>query len=448
MLKRENIKQAIDAISERAPEIGYSLNEMLGSGQIDVPLEGDDLYFLFDKEKVLINKFLYFNEGTVPIEQGLLIKYGEMIKKQELQNIEHPPNYMQAAKEIQKAGLKLMVTHEIDYALTRLRDRPGRLETKNSLTDYGNTEMESVDTETGLIPFLKKIKKNDLTFKIDLEAKDSSVLYQGVVGDTKPAYFMGFPFCMDSLMQVADMNLEFFHVRFLLNCLSRGTGKNLFVCLMDGKIFGLVYLMLKERTLYKGLEIRYIATLGGKISDPAESIFHMPRGVGAFLVAGVWMLWKTRLGNVNEISLDSEIGARRFYEAVGFKSRGLSGYVLKDPKGYLLRAILIMANNYRELRKSVVEEIGTVIEKQAKLLRRKAKNEKEQVVRSAVIASIKECLKSEAHPEFVRVAIGILSKYKKKIPESEGLIRFASEHGALNAKAPRPANRRSSDRPC
>lgn len=92
MLKRENIKQAIDAISERDPEIGYSLNEMLGTGQIDVPLQGDDLHFLFDRQKVPINKFLYFNEGTAPIEQGLLIKYGEMTKKQELQDKDHPPN--------------------------------------------------------------------------------------------------------------------------------------------------------------------------------------------------------------------------------------------------------------------------------------------------------------------------------------------------------------------
>lgn len=38
MIKRENIKQAIDAISARDAEIGYSLDEMLGMGQIDVPL--------------------------------------------------------------------------------------------------------------------------------------------------------------------------------------------------------------------------------------------------------------------------------------------------------------------------------------------------------------------------------------------------------------------------
>jgi hypothetical protein len=87
MIKRENIKQAIDAISKREPEIGYSLDEMLGTGKIDIPSQadvsprGEDLYFFFDKEKVSINKFLYFNEGSVPIEQGLLIKYGEMIKR-------------------------------------------------------------------------------------------------------------------------------------------------------------------------------------------------------------------------------------------------------------------------------------------------------------------------------------------------------------------------------
>ena len=154
------------------------------------------------------------------------------------------------------------------------------------------------------------------------------------------------------------------------------------------------------------------------------------------MVAGVWMLWKTGPGNINELSLDSEIGARRFYEAVGFEPRGLSGYVLKTPKGYLLKAILIMANNCKELRKSVIEEIGTVIGRQTKLLRKRAKNEKELAARSVVIASIKECLKSGAHPEFVRAAISMLSKYKKKIPESEELILFASEQGSGNAKVP------------
>ena len=290
--------------------------------------------------------------------------------------------------------------------------------------------MESALSDARLISVLEKIKKTSQALEIDPEEKGRSVSYRGMVDDDTPAHFMCFPFCMDSLIQVADMNLEFFHVRFLLNCLTKGMEKNLFVCLMGGKILGLVYLTLRKRPFYKGLEIKYIATLRGKTGNQTESAFQAPRGVGAFLVAGVWMLWKTQFGNINEISLDSEIGARRFYERVGFESRGLSGYVLKAPKGYLLKAILIMANNCQDLRKRVIDEIGTVLEKQTKFLRKKAKNEKEQTARRVVVSAVKECLKPDANPVLARKAMSILSKYKKKIPESEELIRFAAEHGA------------------
>ncbi len=426
MIKRENIKQAIDAISQRDPEIGYSLNEMLGTGKIDIPSQldvsdqGDDFHFLFDKEKVSINKFVYFNEGTVPIEQGLLIKYGEMTKKQELLNRADSVDYKQVAIEIRKAGLKLMVTHEIDYVLARLKKSQGMPE-----TDQRNE---------GLIFLLEKVKQDTQALETYRNENDPVVLFKGIVNDYTSAHFMHFPFCMDSLMQVAEMNLEFFHVRFLLNCLIRGQEKSLFVCLGDREILGLVYLVLKERMFFKCLEIKFIATLRGKTGSISEPTYQAPRGVGAFLVAGVWMLWKTRLSNVNEISLDSEIGARQFYEAVGFQSRGLSGYVLKAPKGNLVKAILIMANNCENLGKGVIEEISAIIKKQIKFLRKKAKNEKEKSARKAVIAMVKECLKPTAHAEFAEAVFGELNKYGKKIPESGELIQFASEYGSDKTK--------------
>ena len=37
MIKRENLKQAIEEISKRDPAIGYSLDAMLGAGAIGVP---------------------------------------------------------------------------------------------------------------------------------------------------------------------------------------------------------------------------------------------------------------------------------------------------------------------------------------------------------------------------------------------------------------------------
>ena len=86
MIKREHIKQAIDTIARRVPEIGYSLDEMLDMGMIDIAAnpdvtpEEDALFFMFENERVYVNKFIYFNEGTVPLEQRLLIKYDNLFE--------------------------------------------------------------------------------------------------------------------------------------------------------------------------------------------------------------------------------------------------------------------------------------------------------------------------------------------------------------------------------
>ena len=37
MIKRETLKQAIDAISARDPEIGFTLSDWLSMGRIDAP---------------------------------------------------------------------------------------------------------------------------------------------------------------------------------------------------------------------------------------------------------------------------------------------------------------------------------------------------------------------------------------------------------------------------
>ena len=127
MIKREHIKQAIDAISSQNPEIGYSLDEMLGMGLIDVPAgtedaaSGEELFFLFEGEKVAVNRVLFFEQGTVPIEQGLLVKYGELVKRAELQERLETIRYQEAGQEIHTAGLKSAVTYEIDRAIARLK---------------------------------------------------------------------------------------------------------------------------------------------------------------------------------------------------------------------------------------------------------------------------------------------------------------------------------------
>jgi len=432
MIKREHIKQAIDAIARRSPDIGYSLDQMLGMGVIDTAadsdqaVEGDNLHFVFDDEKVLVNRVLFFNEGIVPIEQGLVIKYGELVRKQELQDKTDSFKYRDASADIHRAGLKLVVTYEIDYAIRRLRRE---LEDKQSPPSEGRQKQIH-----HLIASLEAMKKDERPIEIREEDGDPPFFFKGVVDVNTSAYFMKFPISMDTLMQVADINVEFFHVRFVLNCLIRGLENNLMACLAGENLVGLLYLTLREQFFKKDLEIKYLATLRGKTWNPKGLSPKPLKGVGTFLVAGVWMLWKNEMPGLRELVLDAEVGARRFYEAVGFESRGLSGYVLKMPKGYLLRSILTMTHHCRNLRPELVRELVKLIVKEVKGLRKKAKDEEALARRRASISAIQECLKLETRPELSKAASIALLKYQKKIPESlEILTEYSSKESVGHA---------------
>jgi hypothetical protein len=437
MIKREHIKQAIDAIAARSPEIGYSLDQMLGMGVIDTAAGADEagggnsLHFVFDDEKVLVNRVLFFNEGIVPIEQGLVIKYGELVKKQELQDKSDSFSYRDASAEIHRAGLRLVVNYEIDYAIRRLRRE---LEDHRSPSTGGRQkQIEQLMTS------LEAMKKDERPVAVREEDGDPPFFFKGVVDVNTPAFFMKFPICVDSLMQVADINMEFFHVRFILNCLIRGLEKNLMACVAGESIAGMIYLTLKEQFFKKDLEIKYLATLRGKTWD-SKGLSPKPlKGVGTFLVAGVWMLWKNEMPNLREIVLDAEVGARQFYEAVGFESRGFSGYVLKAPKGYLLRSILMMTRHGRDLRPELVQELVKLIVKEVKGLCKEAKDEKALSKRKASLSAVQECLKPETRPELSKAASMALLKYQKKIPESLAILteypsKETVEHAARSGR--------------
>jgi hypothetical protein len=426
MIKREHIKQAIDAISSQNPEIGYSLDEMFGMGLIDVPsrtgdaASGEEPFFLFEGERVTVNKVLFFERGTAPIEQGLLIKYGELVKREELQERSETIRYQEAWQEIHTAGLKSAVNYEIDRAIAQLKRK---LEAAAS----GGQQKEATFC-SGLVYFLEALKEDPGPLEIKVEGKGSPVLYRGVVDENTQAYFMCFPMHMESLMQVADINVEFFSVRFILNCLMHGVERNLMACLVEQRIVGLLYLDLREKFLKKDLEIKFFATLRGKQGSAGMADLKPLKGVGTFLVAGAWMLWKSGLPHIKEVVLDSEVGARHFYESMGFESRGLSGYVLKRPKGPLLKSILIMTTFCGELQKEAIEALEELLRRQVKGLRKRAKSEKALSERALTVAVIRRCLDADVHPAFGKAAIETLVKYKKKIPESSELIEFAFAH--------------------
>ena len=373
-----------------------------------------------------------------------MIKYGELLKRHELlENIEGR-TYRDIDSKIRRAGFKLMVTHEIDHAIKRAKQRAQISKVARSRSaesppsakfPFSAPDEPSNRFYRDPITLLEKIKQDERALDVIQNEIDSAVMYQGLVGDDTPAYFMNFPFCMEAMIQVAEINLEFFHVRFLLNCLVRGTAKNLFVCIADRKIVGMVYLTFKERFLYNAIEIQYIATEQGKPASPRESEAATIKGVGTFLVAGVWVLWKTHLRAHKDILLDSEVGARQFYESIGFHSRGHVEFILKDIKARLVGAILMIANNCRNLRKDVLEEISAIIHKTVKGLRKKPGTPPAKRERARVIACVMECLRSETHQVFAETAVKALVKYRKKIPESKECLQFGLENGSDETKA-------------
>jgi acetoin utilization deacetylase AcuC-like enzyme len=419
VIKREHIKQAIDAISKRSPDIGRALDELLGVGRIGTTdpsrdaASDSDFHFYFDKEKVRVKKFIFINEGTAPIERGLLIKYGELLRKRELMEDRRERDFLRAAREVRAAGLRLLVTHEIDAAI----DRERRL--ANAATP-GSAKMR--------IALLEGLKSEIPSRGIPTSGQDERVIFSGAVDDGRQALFISFPFCIEALMQVADINLEFFHVRFLLGCLLRGQQDHLFACTVEGRIAGMLFLALKTALFYRGLEIKYIATLRGRRSDDEEP---PPRGVGRFLVAGTWLLWKTAFSRAREIILDSETGARRFYEHHGFVPKGPHRYVLSHPSPDLLRTILTMAEGTAGLPPKVVATLCDLVADRIKRLRRQSLNDRERALHAQVEAMAQTALSSVTHPAIATAATRALLRCRRSLSDLEHLLAVASQNPAV-----------------
>ncbi|MBI5578572.1 MAG: hypothetical protein HY895_05410, partial [Deltaproteobacteria bacterium] len=280
----------------------------------------------------------------------------------------------------------------------------------------------------GRIAVLKGLKAENPSQGIPTSARDDRMIFSGAVEDGRQALFIPFPFCLDALMQVADINLEFFHVRFMLACLMRGQQHRLFACTVDGRIVGMLFLALKTALFYSGLEIKYIATLRGRHSDDDEP---PPRGVGRFLVAGTWLLWKTAYSKAREIVLNSEAGARRFYEHHGFVFKGPHRYVLSQPSPDLLRTILMMAENRPGLPPKVALELGNLVMRRIKLLRRHSRNDRERALHAQVEALAQTALSSCTYPAIATTATRGLLRCRRSLSELEHLLAVASQNPAV-----------------
>ena len=424
MLKKENLKQAVDAIAARDPEAGYTLLDLFESGRID--LAGQEgtasragvYYFRFDRQLVPLKRLNLFMQGPAAIEQQLLIQYGEMVQRLALESGGGRIDYSRAEGLIRQAGLLYLVRHESRLALEQSPREAKRA--KETLQGPPQSLAESRRLLAGLATA-------EPQEDIPRDPADPRVIFQGAVDADTPAYFAFFPFSLNALMQVADLDLSFFSVRFMLSCLNQGKAQNLFACLVDGQVNGLVYLERKPGRLGESLEIKYIASANDARKSWLDS-HTRHRGVGSFLVAGVWLLWKSRMGWAREISLDAESQAMTFYEGIGFRKKRPYVYALDQPAAYLLNALVVMADRSHSLPADVAAKVGDLIRPQVRLLaRRKPGNPK----REDALAFVKLCLLSRHRPQLAKEAARQLLRYKKRIPEAENLLDTASNHGSI-----------------
>ena len=394
MIKREHLHMAIEAIHAVDPEAGYGLRELFDAARITLPAAealSDSgsvergFSFYFEGERVDVPKTAFVAEGIATLEQALVFMLGKLRQKQNLAENWTSGNVWQLAGEIRQAGAEAVVDHE----LRRLAVRPPGLDEALRLPD----------------------------------SDAPGPHFCGHLSGGQPAWFMPLPLLRSSLMQTAGQRFEFFNVRFLLRSWTEGDLPWIFACVSQQQILGLVKLQRHRRAADSRLEIKYIARRMPQHLD----IETPPKGVGTFLLAGVWMLWQTFHPDVRHIFLDGEVGARRFYLDCGFREQRACRYLLERPDGYLLAAIADMADDVRlptgGLRPAVEALIALSIKRLGRVFRSSA--------RESDLRFITRCLMSRHQPYPATTALTLLLKYRRQIPEAAGLIDLATRTGKV-----------------
>lgn len=407
MIAREQIKQAIDAIARRAPDIGRVLDELLAIGRIEpadaaaAAAAAPDFCFRFDGRPVRVRKFLFVNGGTAALERGLLIGYGELRAAQEIALFRKRLDFLQAAREVRRAGLQTLLDYELALARERAAGRAEALERLAALERVA---------EDGGIP---------------REPGNPGVLFRGPLEDGgRELWFAQFPFCPEALRQVAEINLEFFDVRSLLGALLQDRGHRYFAAISEGRILGLLQLTPRREGFFSALEITQIATVRGRVNEDSPE---PPRGVGRFLVAGAYLFWKCFFPRARHLVLDSEIGARGFYDRLGFCFRPPHRYRLETPGPALLAAVLPLFETLADAPPRVGHEIARQVARQIRRLGRVRKRGGAERTADAH-EFIRRALGARTHPEIATAATRQLLRSGRSLSGLDELLSIAEQN--------------------
>jgi acetoin utilization deacetylase AcuC-like enzyme len=421
MIRIQDLAYAVENISRQDPEIGYALSELLAAGRIRIPVDsgslGEDPCFLFEDNRVFVRKVSFFNHGIAPVEERLVLQYGEAAEKHRIEETPSPGDFFAAATRIHLSGIFCLVNFELTSAISRLKKKIRAAGRGTDLENILNARLETLQ---------HMLQEPPASFGMPLSLKDQ--LYFIEMQQSVDCHFVLFPFSYAALGQLAQLNLEFFHLRFVLDLFVTGTSRRLFAAVSQGKITGMMYLVEKKRLFYTGLEIHYVATVNGLPLDEQTLDYPRIRGTGTFLMAGAWLLWKSVFPGASEIVLDAEIGAERFYETIGFDLRPPYGYLLKYPRDKLLLYIVGMAMNCETLPDRLQAAVIKCIKQQIAILKKSIPADDPK--RKVAILAVSTCNQGKKNKSLAAVAQHLVFQDSRRIPEAVMLLQVLAQDDA------------------
>lgn len=391
MIRREDLKHAIDDLARLDPGAGAALDRLLATGRLvpaPSPEAGGDPGFLLDGAVYEVRRRSLFEHGVRVLAERLVVAAGEFRRRRELEASRPVPDPMTAAGELGAAGAAALVDHALRAA--------------------------GLDAPPGG------------------EEGDAAEIYSGAVGFDTPAAFVPFPFDRRSLLEVARRNLEFFDLATVLAMAPGRRGPELFAARVRGEVLGLISLGSRSGPAGVRPEIRALATVAGGASSTGRPA---PRGVGAFLVAGVWLLLRERAVRT-PLELTSELGALGFYESAGAERVRDYDYRLRRPAGHVLRNVVAMVERKPDVGDAVLAEVERAVVRHAR--RRAAAEPETPPARLETALFFEECFRCRRRPRLARLAARELVAAGGATPLADALLRSARELGLVRRRGEAP----------
>lgn len=429
MIQRQHLAEAIDEIARHDATAGHALRQFLATDRLMARPEAEVPTFELDGTATTVRRHQWIHQGMPALVERLVLAFGQWRARQDLPTT--PAHRERSRRLAHRAGLEYV----LDFCLARAEQRA-----------IARMEADPLDGRAAAcVTLLEDLHGGFPGDLMPWNPAHPEVFFKGVVDVDTAALFCQFPYTRDSLLQVADRNLEFYNLQFVLDHLLAGEEARLFCCVVHGRLVGLMTVRSVVEHGRAEMEVQWLATSrGGPTGNPVRGEW-VHRGAGAMLLAGAWLLWKLYEPRLTGLVVQSEPTASAFYESLGFTHAMTNVYHLDDPRGHFLRNIVAMANRIDELPVEVQREISFMVKRQAcALIAAEVSNPyprpDTETRRLAGAFFLEECFRAKRTRPWAGEAVAVLVQRAQGLPWGEELLRCAHEYGLVQLRGvPAPA---------